>query len=345
MTISEQIPNQGSVYPRGCELCIANMIGISAQGVQLTHFVYHRAYHLTGFVPHPRLDVSIFPGSTLDARAHYCCFMGMIRFHILGAGGALPTATHTCAAYVVDLDNSRFLVDPGPGALVRMASNGLIPAGVDDIRNVLISHLHPDHSLDLVALLFALHSPLLASTEPLFIRGPVGLLNLLDAWKNIYGSWLEPRQRPLDIQELSPGQDLDFPCSGTITTFAANHPQDRLSKNCLGFKFTDGQGHTAVYSGDTGPSAALQDAATNTDLLVVECSTPDDLKTRGHMSPSAVGELCALSQPHRVALTHQYPLAASLDLAALVGNYFSGEVVQAHDGTVLTVPDQTGDPA
>ncbi len=267
----------------------------------------------------------------------------MIRFHILGAGGALPTATHNPAAYLVEVDSHMFMVDPGPGALVRMASAGLLPQGVDSINNVLLTHFHPDHSLDLVALLFALHSPLPASKEPLLIRGPAGLHDLLAAWRTIYGRRLEPRKRPLDIQEMSPGQELSFPGPGAVTAFAVDHPQDRLARGCLGFKFTDSQGHTAVYSGDTGPTPTLEDAARNADLLVVECSTPDELKIPGHMAPADVGRLCANAQPHRVVLTHQYPAAAALDLVTLVGNYFDGQVLQARDGTVVSVSDQTGD--
>ncbi len=271
--------------------------------------------------------------------------MVMIEFHILGAGGALPTATHNPAAYLVEVDGHSLVLDPGPGALVRLTTSGLLPGGVDDINQVLLSHLHPDHSLDLVALLFALHSPLPESREPLTIQGPGGLRDLLDAWGNIYGRWLEPRHRSLIIEEIPGGQTRPLPGSGSLEAFAVNHPQDRLATECLGFKFSDREGHTVVYSGDTGPSDRLELAARGVDLLVVECSTPDHLKTPGHMTPSDVGRLCATAGPRRVALTHLYPPAAAMDLVAAVGNYFAGPVVQACDGTHLSVPDETGDKA
>ncbi len=269
--------------------------------------------------------------------------MVMITFHILGAGGALPTTTHNPAAYLVEVDGCTLILDPGPGALVRLARAGLLPNGVDDIERVLLSHLHPDHSLDLPALLFALHSPLPESTQPLEIGGPEGLRRLLTGFTNIYGRWLEPRQRDLVLTELSPGRTMELPGAGSITSFAVNHPQDRLSAHSLGFIFRDKHGHRVVYSGDTGPSARLEEAARGADLLVVECSTPDDMRTPGHMCPQEVGRLCAAAEPRRVVLTHQYPPAAALDLAVLVGNDFDGPVVQAVDGTVLTVPDSTGD--
>jgi ribonuclease BN (tRNA processing enzyme) len=76
---------------------------------------------------------------------------------------------------------------------------------------------------------------------------------------------------------------------------------------------------------------------------VVECSTPDHLATVGHMTVSQVGELCAMARPGQVALTHQYPDAAVLDLAALVGKLYDGPVHQAVDGSVYFVPEEPGE--
>lgn len=271
--------------------------------------------------------------------------MGMIRFHILGAGGALPTISHNPAAYLVEVDGAPLVLDPGPGALVRMAQAGLLPRGIDGIDRVLVSHLHPDHSLDLVALLFALHSPLPDSREPIVIHGPGGLSALVARWRDIYGSWLDPRRRELVLEEWRPGDGLALSGGGAVESFAVDHPQDRLAAHCLGFRFRDADGRTAVYSGDTGPSAGLVAAARGADLLVVECSTSDELETPGHLCPREVGRLCAEARPARVALTHQYPPAAAMDLAAAIGNHFDGPVVQARDGLTLTVPHQNGETA
>jgi len=263
----------------------------------------------------------------------------MIELTILGAGGALPTPNHSPAAYLVRVDGFPVVMDPGPGALVRLVKTGLCPGGVDDIDLVLVSHLHPDHTVDLISLLFALHSPLPASTAPFRLYGPGGLQKLLAAWTDIYGSWLEPRRRELVVTELAPGEGVDLPGGGRAEAFAVDHAQDRLAEVCLGYRFVSATGGTAVYSGDTGPCTSLTEAARDADLLVVECSTPDELETPGHMTPRSVGELCAAARPRRVALTHQYPPAGELDLARLVGRYHDGPIYQATDDDVFTVPD------
>ena len=164
----------------------------------------------------------------------------------------------------------------------------------------------------------------------------------LDQLTTIYGSWLEPRARKLEVTEIGPGVTVPLPGGGSLRPFKVNHPQDRLAKFALGYRIQDAAGHLAVFSGDTGPCAELNEAARGADLLVVECSTPDHLATPGHMAVSQVGELCAAAKPKLTALTHQYPDAAKLDLAALITKTYDGPVVQAVDGTVFTIPAASG---
>ena len=268
----------------------------------------------------------------------------MIRIRILGAGGAVPTPTHTPAAYWVTVDGFRLLMDPGPGALVRLVRSGDAPGGVDEIETVLFTHLHPDHSGDLVALLFALHSPLPASEAPLRLYGPPGLQRLLDRLGDIYGSWLVPRKRALTVTEVRPGDVVPLGAGGasaraSAVAFAVDHAQDRLSEVALGWRFTDAAGQVAVFSGDTGDCQTLRAAAAGCDLLILECSTTDDWDVPGHLNPSQAGAVCAAAAPRRVVLTHQYPNAAALDLPPLLARRFSGPVEQARDDDVYELPD------
>jgi ribonuclease BN (tRNA processing enzyme) len=263
----------------------------------------------------------------------------MIRIHVLGAGGATPLPGRSPAAYHVDIDGGPILMDPGPGALVRLVAAGLAPRGVDDVELVLLSHLHPDHSLDLVAVLFAAHSPLPEREDPLRVWGPPGLAAWLEQLRGVWGRWLDPRRRELEVIELEAGRAVALPGGGALEPFVVDHPQDRLAQQCLGYVFTDGAGRRAVYSGDTGPCAALTDAARGADLLVVECSTTDELATPGHMTVGQVRDLCAEARPRTAVLTHQYPPAAALDLAAVLGSPGGARIIQAEDGTVCAVPE------
>jgi len=277
----------------------------------------------------------------------------MLKFLILGAGTALPTPTRNAAAYWVEMDGRGVLLDPGPGALIRLMTSSHGPQDVDGISTVLLTHLHIDHCTDLVPLLFALHSPIPEATDPLQLFGPPGTTDYLARLQELYGSWIQPARRELQVVEIEPGRFLapdreDGPgwslhqqsTTCGIQAFRAQHPQDRLSRQCLCYRFSDASGNSATFSGDTEPCPGLEDASREVDLLVVECSTPDELATPGHMTPSRVGQLAAATRPGQVVLTHIYPPAAALDLPALVGEFYAGPVTMAQDGQLFILADR-----
>jgi len=287
----------------------------------------------------------------------------MIACLVLGSGGAVPTRERAPAAYWVTVDGRDLLLDPGPGALVRLLASPHGPQSVDSIDTVLLSHLHLDHCADLAPLLFALHSPLPRSEAPLLVAGPPGLAGYLERLRDLYGDWLAPARRELVVRELPPGARLR-PAPGPgpawaaarddaviadggagIAAFAANHGENRFSAANLGFVFRDDAGHALVYSGDGEDGPGLREAARGADLLLTECSTPDELATPGHLTPATVAAVCAAAQPRRVLLTHLYPPAAALDLPALVAAHgWRGPVAVARDGGRYTLPPVAAEP-
>jgi ribonuclease BN (tRNA processing enzyme) len=267
----------------------------------------------------------------------------MIEMLVLGAGGAVPTPTHSPAAYWIEADGVGVLVDPGPGALVRLLKHPGGPDSLDGVDRVLLTHLHLDHCADLAPLLFALHSPVLSSEAEFVLVGPPGLAAYLERLRALYGTWLDPRRRTLVVREHGPGECLELASltPGTalpiVELFAANHPQDRFVDQPLILRIRDCAGRTLVFSGDTAPCPDLVAASTAADLLVVECSTSDGWTLDGHMNPTRVAELCALAGPRRVALTHQYPDAAARDLASIIEKAAGVQVQQLRDGDRLVV--------
>ena len=113
-----------------------------------------------------------------------------------------------------------------------------------------------------------------------------------------------------------------------------------------------------VFTGDTGPSAAVTALALNADLLVTETSSCDDRKqamiedgrwqamttaeqfgimqqaTEGHMSLEAIGNTAAQAKVKTVVLSHLTQRYGSTDYtpwAEEVKKYFAGAVVVAND--------------
>lgn len=284
----------------------------------------------------------------LTSAAESSLLYTMIEFLILGAGGAVPTPERGPAAYWLTVDGRSLLLDPGPGALVRLVASPHGPDTLERIDTVLFTHLHLDHCSDLGALLFALHMKELSSTRPLQLIGPRGLGGYLSRLEDLYGDWVVPCSREVAVLEIAPGDVLGpttdtggwavgASAGSTLQPFAVAHFEDHFSAENLGYRIRDGAGRVLVFSGDTGPGGHLAEAAAGADLLVVECSTPDETAIEGHMSPSRVAELCAEAGPRRVVLTHIYPPTAGLDLPALVGADFDGEVVAARDGDLFSL--------
>src|SRR5512146_3541011 len=68
----------------------------------------------------------------------------------LGSGTSIPIQQHSPAGLIVKADNQCLLFDIGPGTLGRLHYAGI---EYGDIDQLLLTHLHPDHTLDLATLL------------------------------------------------------------------------------------------------------------------------------------------------------------------------------------------------
>ncbi|MBD3222664.1 MBL fold metallo-hydrolase [bacterium] len=264
----------------------------------------------------------------------------MITLHVLGAGGAVPTAGRGPAAYWLDLDGHGVLVDPGPGALVRLVRQPGAVETVDSVGTVLLSHLHLDHTADLAPLLFAQHSILAREQGELLVAGPPGTGAFVDRLADLYGSWIEPRLRRLIVREVAVGERIDIG-TGQATALPAHHPVDRFDSPGQGWLLADGSGHRLAYTGDTGPCADLPAAIAGCDLLLVECSTPDEYAVATHMSPAGVIDLVGNIATGRVVLTHLYPPVAAQAPAARVEDATGVATVAARDGDVFRIPPET----
>ena len=84
----------------------------------------------------------------------------------------------------------------------------------------------------------------------------------------------------------------------------------------------------------TGPDEDLAAFSRGADLLVAECSLPDELVADNHLSPSRVARLAERSEARRLLLTHIYPqFRTGADVAGLVTQAgFRGPTEEAREG-------------
>jgi ribonuclease BN (tRNA processing enzyme) len=244
---------------------------------------------------------------------------------VLGAGPAYtdrPGATG--AAYLVRHGSTTLLLDIGQGSFPKLAAT-LEPSTVDLVA---ISHLHPDHFIDLFPLRHYLrwqfhparHVPVVA---------PRGLANRLDALHAEAGF----TAAALDVSTLEPGERA-------VGSLVLEARRVRHTADSYAFRVSvaGAAGPGLVYSGDCGAAMDLAPLVQPGDDLLVEASFGEGPVPPGaeHLDAPAIVGLAAAARPGRILLTHiqmgHEPAAA----AAAVRSGFDGPVLVAEPG--LAVP-------
>ena len=234
-----------------------------------------------------------------------------MRLTVLGCSGTFPSADSGCSAYLVEHDGFRLLLDAGNGAIGALQRH----AGLFDLDAVLLSHLHADHCVDLVAYSYARRY----HPEPqprLKVYGPRGTAERLcqvfdrppeDGLHDVY-----------DFRTVSAGPLSIGPFDITLTPTA--HPVE-----CHAIRVAGG-GRSLTYSADTGPSDDVAKAAAGTDLFLCEATWLDDSPRvpNLHMTAREAGEHAARADVGRLALIHT--------TAYLDQDRFAAEAAEAFDG-------------
>ena len=244
-----------------------------------------------------------------------------MRLDVIGAGPAYSDRPgSTGASYLVRHDGSALLLDLGQGSFPRLA--GLVDPAT--LEAVVISHLHPDHFIDLVALRHYLR------WEPprrrVRVIGPDGLTERLDALHADPGF----TAASLDVESLEEGRR-------TIGPFELEVARVTHTDSSFGFRVS-GSGAAPgmpglVYSGDCGRAEDLDALARPGDTLLCEVSFGPGPVVAGaeHLDGPAVAALARRTGAGRVLLTH---LQMGFDREATVAS-----VVAGFDGGPVTLVD------
>lgn len=240
---------------------------------------------------------------------------------ILGSGTGIPSLRRASPGLVLVTDNTKVLIDSGPGTLRRMLETGMT---YRDIDLLLYTHIHPDHIADFVPILFACKYADLPREKDLLCVGGPGFDRHVNELKKIYGRWIEPRSYRLSITEVSE-KPLLFQ-NLNISSMPMNHTPESV-----GYRIELRDGKSIAVSGDTDYCTSVVDLARDADLLVLECSFPEGKKVEGHLTPSLAGRIASESRCSKLLLTHLYPVCDSADMVGPCRDVFKGEVILAED--------------
>lgn len=240
---------------------------------------------------------------------------------IIGSGVAVIQARRGPSGYILRNGVELYLLDGGSGALRKAAEAGI---SYKEIDKIFYTHLHPDHTIDLVPFLFATkHTPGFLRTKPLEIFGPVGFAEFYQRFTELFSRRMLEAEYEIRITELGARQ-IEFE-NWQLKTELMQH-----AHHAVGYRFESG-GKIFAYSGDTDFCDGVMRLAQNADVLLLECSFPDHMKVKGHLTPSEAGRIAAEANVKRLALTHFYPPCDEADMITPCRKYFDGEIVLAED--------------
>jgi ribonuclease BN (tRNA processing enzyme) len=264
-----------------------------------------------------------------------------MRITILGKSPSWQDVDGACSGYLVHDGETSLLLDCGNGVFGKLRKH----LDYTELDSVLITHLHADHTLDLVPYSYALtYAPRQqpvpvppwpgtdAPARPKLLAPP----GARDTFRSIVGSWGNEDliESAFDLDEYDPAAkarlgsfEIRFrEVPHFITTYAVDI-RSRADRS----RFT--------FSADCRPTDDLVEIAKGTSLLLVEATLPRPERTgkRGHLTPAEAGEHARRAGAKRCVLTH---ISDELDQTwarKQAEAAFGGPVEIAREGAVFEV--------
>lgn len=219
----------------------------------------------------------------------------MMQVTVIGCWAPYPAAFGACPSYLVQVDDKKILLDIGHGSFSQLQ-------GIMDFRQldlVIISHLHPDHYMDIWCLRHAIKGALADGSR--LSKLPIYMPNTPTA---DYQSILKVEDA-LEIYPINDSMTRLELGQVKITFTQANHPIKTFATA------VEWEGKKIFYTGDTGESEKIAQGANNADLLICEASLLEKDKDygvqTGHLTAQGAAQLANKANAKQLLLTHLWP--------------------------------------
>jgi ribonuclease BN (tRNA processing enzyme) len=222
-----------------------------------------------------------------------------LRLTVLGCSTAAPDPATPTAGFLVEWGGTALLLDVGQG-VIRNLQKILDP---HDLAAIVIGHMHADHYLDIVGLRY-LYPWGERARDPLPIHLPPGGRVRLDALATAVS------ERDGFFDTAFTAVEFDPEATLKIGELRLRFVRGRHYVPAWGVVVDAPDGSRLAYTGDTGPSATVEEGVRGADLLLVECSLRSaghDDEERGHLTPEEAIDLARRADARAAILVHYAP--------------------------------------
>lgn len=219
-----------------------------------------------------------------------------MKLTILGSGTCVPSLKRSSPSNFLKILNKEVIIDFGPGTLHQLLKAKINYKTIDF---VFLTHFHADHIGELHSFLQALDwTPNFIRTKDIILIGPAGFKSY---FKKIINSKPRPNTYKIKIKEIKDNL--------AIGGFKVKCVKTVHSKESVAYKFIE-KTKSIVITGDCDYDHNLIKFSKNSNLLLTECSFPNNMKMKGHLIPSECGEIAKQANVGKMVLTHLYPTSS-----------------------------------
>jgi ribonuclease BN (tRNA processing enzyme) len=253
----------------------------------------------------------------------------MVDVEVLGSGSPLSGAARNHAGFLVHDGIAPLVVDMGTGTFKALLSK----MDLRLINNILLTHFHPDHCEDIVPFLYYRKKAIpekLGNSEPrpqINVFGPAGLKEFYTGLTKIFPVFLKMPVK-VNLTEMHYSEEKVF--GYQIFSMPVHH------EHAVGYRITR-EDKVVVFSGDTGYCEEIISLAKDCDLLVLECSYPNNQVTERHLTPAEAGEIARRANAKALLLTHFYPEVEKTNILQQIEVEYHGKIFIGEDGLKVKV--------
>ncbi len=249
-----------------------------------------------------------------------------MQLDVLGSSGTYPAPDRPASGYLVSHLSTRVLCDVGFGVFAELTRR----IDPDQLDAVVLSHRHPDHCADFLALHHAFaYGPYEVVGLPVYTAPGVAehIACFLGAGEG------HVLFRTFDFHEV--GQENHVGVGAMELRFAVT----AHSVPTVATRFEAG-GRSLVYSADTGPGGGFPGLCNGASVVVAEASIPgdrDESQIPNHLTAAEAGEIAQRAGAGALILTHLRPTLDRDAAVAAARTAFAGQVAVASPGDIYQI--------